>query len=154
LPEGMAASVILVNYFLSKLPSAGPDVQRGLLDAARKELAEARKIYPNAPQLVWSAANVELAQPQVNVPLAVTSAITLATSPSALCVPWIETYRLRQSLSWNIEVAEALLWSYAFGRPNRDLGAMMNWARWLETRGRADEAVKVLAQMEQEFPGE
>lgn len=65
-PEGLAARIILINYYLDvgRLKQAADNYldARDAFYAARKELTAARKLHPDDPSLVWAEARLVLGE--------------------------------------------------------------------------------------------
>jgi tetratricopeptide (TPR) repeat protein len=135
-PNGMAARMLLINHYVTagreELARGNPLDARDDFDAARKELALARKTNPDEPALVWADIILTASQPDLSRPFGLqASAGSPKAGPSS------------------VEKAEEALKSYVAKRG--DFPSHLLWVRWLESQGRYDDAAKVLGDMEQHF---
>jgi tetratricopeptide (TPR) repeat protein len=99
---------------------------------------EARRLYPDDPDLLRAEVDLVL-----NEPLAAPALPYLALGEAALAAPGMPRFAR----------AEALVHEFAFAR--KELPRRIVWVQWLETTGRLAEANDVLARLEEkDFPNE
>jgi tetratricopeptide (TPR) repeat protein len=154
-PRGPAAAALLVNARVRQAVARqqdNPEAARAEFAAARAELAMARRLYPDDARLVLVEAGLLVSQPEINRPLVACAAWSLL-APTDLGALLAANLRLRQGLEWHLARAEAVVRQHAWGRAKRDLPGLLAWVRWLQMRGRLDEAATLLARLaEVEYP--
>ncbi|HZT81045.1 MAG TPA: tetratricopeptide repeat protein [Gemmataceae bacterium] len=153
-PEGRAADLLLIAYYADvgrkRLANDDPLAAGDAFDKAAEELKAARKLQPDDPSLVWAQAQLLASQPKPNRPLAAKALATLLASPNDLGLKLAANLQLRRGLAWQVEEAEDLLRDFA--AQHKTAEAQFVWLRWLQSRGRLDEALAVIDRLGKQYP--
>jgi predicted Zn-dependent protease len=146
---GPAADALVVNAYVAqarRLRTTQPLQADRTLEIAHKFLESIPQALRDDPRLVWAQVNLILSEQETN-PLAVASAVPLSLGAgSDLGVRLAGNGQLQEGLAWQWQKAEQLLTGLAAHKDN--LQAQFSWCLWLRQRGRLDEALAYLSDLE------
>ena len=149
-PAGPDAELMLVNRNLEESRRlASIDEPERARDAKKEaeDILEKVRAKRDDVNVLWAKVRMVLSSP-ITEPTMLASSV--ADPPAAPSDPWLrlaEVARLRQAEAWQWQTAEHLVEEYAT-RQN-SLPARFAWVRWLQMRGRNEEAIANLASLDQ-----
>src|SRR5205085_31384 len=82
------------------------------------------------------------------------AAALLALRPQNVGVSLVARCALDAGLNWNLEQADRLVREFAQTAPSQNVEARLAWVRWLQLRGRAQEATETLTGLIETVPPE
>jgi Tfp pilus assembly protein PilF len=137
---GKEADFLVVQVLLAsgrqRLTAGKTDEAAKVYAAARRIVEEARRLYPDDPNLFRAEVDLVLSEPA-----AISAVPYLALGSAAHAAPAIP----------QVAKAEALVRDFAFAK--KELPRMVVWVQWLEITGRLGEANDVLTRLEEkDFP--
>ncbi len=149
-PAGPESELMLANRYLEESrrlerinePTRAGDVKKeaeAVLDKARAKRDDIN--------VMWARVRMVLNTPNTELTMLASSVAGPLGVPSD---PWLrlaEVARLRQAEAWQWQTAEHLVEEYATRQSS--LPARFTWVRWLQMRGRTQEAIAYLASLDQ-----
>jgi hypothetical protein len=149
-PGGPEAELMLANRYMEEgrrldridEPERAAEAKKAAEDVLDKAQAKRDDLT-----ILWAKVRMVLSTPKTEPTLLASSVAGPLGAPSD---PWLrvaEVARLRQAQAWQWQTAEHLVEDYA-SRHN-SLPARFAWVRWLQMRGRNEEAIAYVASLDQ-----
>ncbi len=147
--QGPTADSLLINTLVAQakgVANTQPEQATLILQSANQVYNATAQANRDDPRLVWTKVNLLLSQATVNAPVMASAAFGLVGAQSDIAGRVAELSRGRTGASWQWQEAENLITTLATQRDNPQ--AQFGWVRWLQSRGRLDEAITYLTDME------